>query len=492
MKNLLILSLSSNVMDDSKDKSDFQLCLEEFRKSGVKPTIYPIDQERITKIKLKVQEKINQIKIIARKQDCAIGIVGGFVRDLLLDKPSEDVDFVVFKGNINKLTESIAQKLNGKIGKMSNKTFTTQIRFPDHLVFEFNSTRKERYEYPSRVPIVEAATIVEDLQRRDFTINAFLMFDDKYLDIFEGTQDLHNRLIRTTRNPDEVFREDYLRMFRAIRFACRLNFEISNETKKGIKLHVRNILDVPSERILIELKQSFEYNPLMAFDLMVNLNIFETMFPQIINSKLDLNQFQVKTTFDKIREEMKFLKSKNIAEIYPYLALFLKEIKIESKFNDTENSLLVENKKTEAIRQILVNYKFSNKEKDTILNYIHFTEILAKNSEQNMSDFKIRKFIRATYPKTENIFLIVEALQSIKNLKINYEKLEKRFANIGANKDLIFFEPALNGLEIADILKIEGEEVGEAKKSLYDAIMSEEIKNSKKECLLYLQKKYNR
>ncbi len=485
-------SLTSNMMDNSKDDSEFKLCLEEFGKSGVKPKIYSINQGRIAKIKFKVLEKINQIKLIARKQDCAIGIVGGFVRDLLLDKPSEDVDFVVFKGDINKLTESIAKKLNGKIGKMSNKTFTTQIRFPDHLVFEFNSTRKERYEYPSRIPIVEAATIVEDLQRRDFTINAFLMFNDKYLDIFEGTKDLHKRLIRTTRNPDEVFREDYLRMFRAIRFACRLNFEISNETKKGIKLHVRNILDVPSERILIELKQSFEYNPLMAFNLMVNLNIFETMFPQIINSKLDLNQYQVKTTFNKIREEMKFLESKNVTDIYPYLALFLKEIKIESKSRDTENSLLIENKKTEAIRQILINYKFSNKEKETILNYIHFTEILAKTSEQNMSDFEIRKFIRSTYPKTEIIFLIIEALQSIKKSKINYEKLEKCFVNIGANKDLIFFEPALNGLEIADFLKIEGKEIGEAKKLLYDAIMSEEINNNKQDCLLYLQKKYNR
>jgi len=450
-------------MDKSIVDSDFQLCLDVLKEARIKPEIYAIEKASIDKINPNVLDRIQQIKQISRNLDCAIGIVGGFVRDLLLGKPTEDVDFIVFKGDINKLTESIASQLGGKVGKMSNKTLTTQVRFPENLVFEFNSTRKERYEYPSRVPIVEKATIVEDLSRRDFTINTLIMFDNNYIDIFDGTTDLRKNLIRTTRNPNIVFHEDYLRMFRAIRFACRLDFQIFEGTKEGIKSHVKNILDVPSERILFELKQSFEHNPLLAFQLMVELSIFETMFPKIMNIELNIEEFSTKTKFESIEAEIRFLYNRNVKDIFPYLAIILKEVNVVfEEGEDPENNRIAESKLVIAVEQILTKYKFSNKEKLSIFNYMKFYIFLKEMLEKPITDLKIRQFIRATDPYTDKVILLLKANQSVRINKIDFMDLEKRIIKLESDRDLIFFDLALGGHDIADHFKVEGQDIGRA------------------------------
>lgn len=475
-------------MNKSKVDPDFQLCFDALVEAGIKPEIYTVEREKIDEVNPKVSDKIKKIKEISRNLDCAIGIVGGFVRDLLLGEPTEDVDFVVFKGDINELTESIAFELGGKVGKMSNRTMTTQVRFPDNLVFEFNSTRKERYEYPSRVPIVEQATIVEDLSRRDFTINALIMFDNQIIDIFDGSTDLSDELIRTTRNPDIVFHEDYLRMFRAIRFACKLNFSISEDTMNGIKSQVNNILEVPSERILNELKQSFEYNPLLAFQLMVRLCIFETMFPQIKNLRVNTEKFTVVAVFERIESELRFLYNNNVKEISPYFAIILKEVNLEfGEDEDQKNEFIVESKLVIAVEQILSKYKFSNKEKLSIFNYMKFYALLKKMLGQSVTDLRVRQFIRATDPNTDKILLLLKANQSVRIAKIDFKDLENRIKKLGTNRDLIFFDLALSGHEIADQFKVEGENIGRAKQLLTLAIMSEEISNTKEECLQYLR-----
>ena len=470
----------------SSDDKNFHKCMNILAEAGITPKVYSIEQDKLLKIKPNILSKINQVREIAEKLDCAVAIVGGFARDLILGEPSEDVDFMIFQGSIEDLTNEIANQLDGKVGKMSNQTLTTQVRFQDNIVFEFNSTRKERYEYPSRVPIVENATLVDDLNRRDFTINTLLMFEKKLIDVFDGLRDLKEGIIKTTRTPSTVFHEDYLRMFRAIRFACRLNFEISEETQMGIRDYVDNILNVPSERILNELKQSFEYNPLKAFRLMVGLKIFETMFPEIPNKNLNQDVFTIETLFEKIAKEIQFLMDSDIKEIYPFLSLIFKEVKLDVETEDF-HQFVFESKLALEIEKILTKYKFSNKEKLLIHKYIQFSLDIQQFFNEPITKLKIREYIRETDPKTQIMIQIFQADQSTRISRKNVLEIEKKIAELSKNRGLIFFNTALNGNDIANYFNIKGHEIGKAKKLLTAAIMSEEINNTKEECIEYLK-----
>ncbi|MCK4845915.1 MAG: CCA tRNA nucleotidyltransferase, partial [Candidatus Heimdallarchaeota archaeon] len=312
-----------------ESETSYNLCIDELKKNNITAKIHEISDKNLQIIDSAVQDKIESVYKIASQAGGAIGVIGGFVRDLLLGNASHDVDFVVFQGNINKLTELIGHELNGKIGKMSNQTLTTQIRFPDGIIFEFNSTRKEHYEHPSRMPIVEKGTLVDDLFRRDFTINAFIMFGNKYIDVFDGTNDLQNLIIQTTREPTVVFREDYLRMFRAIRFSCMLNFEIDKRVKEGIRKSVEHLKFVPHERILDELKSSISSNPLRAFRLMVDLNIFETIFPEIKNYPLEKSSFLPDTVWKKIEQKLRYMLDNKITDSTFLIAVILLEFDLD-------------------------------------------------------------------------------------------------------------------------------------------------------------------
>ncbi|MHA2255951.1 MAG: hypothetical protein ACXAAM_07760, partial [Candidatus Heimdallarchaeaceae archaeon] len=318
---------------------DLTFFVEELRNSGLKATIHQIDNSILEKIDKRVLAKIKSIKDISKNLNCSIGIVGGFVRDLLLENPSQDVDFIILKGDIDDLTQTIAKEMEGKVGKMNNQTLTTQIRFPDGTVFEFNEARKETYEYPSRVPKVEKASLIEDLSRRDFTINTFVLFGNKYIDVFNGKKDLENKILQTTREPSIVFNEDYLRMIRAIRFASKLDFSITEQVVEGIKEHADNLAEVPHERILNELKISLEFDPTKTYYLMRNLGILTALFPEIPNIDLDENKFRFSNLWKKIEHKFEYLKEHKVKDSSVLLSVIFMELQVEDSFLYNEKRL---------------------------------------------------------------------------------------------------------------------------------------------------------
>jgi len=318
---------------------DLTFFIEELRKSGFEASIHQIDNSILEKIDSRVLEKIKAIKDISKKLDCSIGIVGGFVRDLLLENPSQDVDFIILKGDMQDLSEKIAETMDAKIGKMSNQTLTTQIRFPDGIVFEFNEARKEEYEYPSRVPKVEKASLIEDLSRRDFTINTFVLFGNKFIDVFDGRSDLENGVLKTTREPSIVFNVDYLRMIRAIRFASKLDFSTTAQVMEGIKEHAYNLAEVPHERILCELKISLAFNPRKSFNLMRQLGILTSLFPEIPDVKIESDQYKFSSLWDKIEYKLDYLKNKNVRDSSLLLSILFMELQVEDAFLYNEKRL---------------------------------------------------------------------------------------------------------------------------------------------------------
>ncbi|MHA1667294.1 MAG: CCA tRNA nucleotidyltransferase [Candidatus Heimdallarchaeaceae archaeon] len=469
-----------------KQEKEIEKCLSELKKYNLSPKVYAVPEQMIERVEPRVRTVIKKVYEIADTLNISICLVGGFVRDLLLANPSQDVDFVVYQGDINQLTETIANKETAKIGKMNNKTLTTQVRFRNGIICEFNSTRKEKYEYPSRTPIVEKANLAEDLLRRDFTINSLLMIGNKVVDCFKGKEDIENSIIRTVREPEIVFKEDYLRMFRAIRFAAKLNFKIENQVKKGIMENANNILDVPVERIIAEMKLALSLNPVLTFKLMDELKLLKVLIPNLKNCTLSEEEYKYETLFEKIVAELEFLKEKNVSNSSVLLAVLLKEIQIEDAelFDPSKLELL----KIEEIKQFLRSYKFSNNESKEILTYVKNIKIIPQMRVYTSSVLEKRYFLQSVSPYLENLILLTEAENLTHKLPFDLESQYEDLIQLNSNKELIFVTPALNGKEIQEIFGFKNAEIAEIKLILTVAIMKEEIKNTKEECIKYINR----
>lgn len=214
-------------------------------------------------------------------------VVGGFVRDSILKHENKDIDIVVV-GNGVDFAQAVAKNFNNDCSLSVFKNFgTAQIKFDDWII-EFIGARKESYRRDSRKPIVENGTLIDDQNRRDFTINAMYLslnsdnFGELY-DPFNGVQDLQNMVIRTCSNPDITFSDDPLRMLRAIRFASRLNFRIELKTFEAIKRNVNRIEIVSQERITDEVNAMImAEKPSRAFDMMSKTGLLTLIFPELM------------------------------------------------------------------------------------------------------------------------------------------------------------------------------------------------------------------
>ena len=235
---------------------------------------------------LKIFEKVAKA---AQQLDYPCYLIGGFVRDKILQRPTKDADFVCV-GNALKLAETTANnfKPHPKVSYFKNFG-TAHFKMPDGFDLEFVGTRKESYRSNSRNPEVEPGTVRDDQNRRDFTINALaisLNKDDygKLIDPFNGMYDLRQQLIKTPLNPNTTFSDDPLRMMRAIRFATQLKFHIHPETFDAIKTNKERIAIVSKERITDELnKIILADKPSVGFKLLFDSGLLHHIFPQLVD-----------------------------------------------------------------------------------------------------------------------------------------------------------------------------------------------------------------
>lgn len=212
--------------------------------------------------------------------------VGGYVRDLFLHRHSKDIDFMTIGSGIE-----VAEAVAAKIGKGAHlavfRNFgTAQVKKGD-LELEFVGARKESYSHDSRKPIVEDGSLVEDLSRRDFTINALAVRVNtesfgELIDLFGGIADMEQRIIRTPLDPDITFSDDPLRMMRAIRFATQLDFEIFPETFAAIRRNAGRISIISRERIADELMKIMAAPvPSIGWKLLSESGLLKLIFPEL-------------------------------------------------------------------------------------------------------------------------------------------------------------------------------------------------------------------
>ncbi|MFN3306370.1 MAG: CCA tRNA nucleotidyltransferase [Candidatus Kapaibacteriota bacterium] len=244
-------------------------------------TIYRASSE----IKVEITEKnILKIAELATQHNFEIYLVGGYVRDYFLKREKKDADFTVV-GDAIEFAKIVAEHFHSKV--VSYPRFFTAMVPIGTSEFEFVGTRKEVYLSKSRKPIVSVGTLEDDLKRRDFTINALAVSLNpdtfgKLIDLFDGYQDLHNRMIRTPLDPRATFDDDPLRMLRAIRFSAQLDFQIEESTLEAIK-EMKNRIDIVSqERITDELMKIIDSPiPSKGFILLFTTGLLEKIFPEL-------------------------------------------------------------------------------------------------------------------------------------------------------------------------------------------------------------------
>ena len=217
-------------------------------------------------------------------------VIGGYVRDMFLRRPSKDMDIVTVGSGIE-LAKAVTRKLGKEAHLAVYRNFgTAQVRFYDWEL-EFVGARKESYDRKSRKPIVEDGTIEDDLNRRDFTINTMALCLNKnrfgeLLDVFDGLSDLENLRIVTPLDPDITFSDDPLRMMRAIRFASQIGFFIDPDTFDAIARNRERIEIISPERIVEELnKIILSPKPSIGFELLDLCGLLQIIFPELLALK---------------------------------------------------------------------------------------------------------------------------------------------------------------------------------------------------------------
>ena len=230
------------------------------------------------------------IQLCARELGYPVYVVGGYVRDRLLDRPSNDMDIVCVGDGI-RLAENVASKLKPIPRIVVYKRFGTAMIRHNDMVIEFVGARKESYRHDSRKPDIYEGSLEDDQHRRDFTINALAVSlnEENYgeiIDPFNGLLHLEEKLIKTPLEPGKTFSDDPLRILRAIRFANQLDFTIHPETMEAIYVFRNRIHIVSKERICMELEKILRTDtPSVGFLMLFNTGLLDIILPELTRLK---------------------------------------------------------------------------------------------------------------------------------------------------------------------------------------------------------------
>lgn len=239
------------------------------------------------KNKLDEHEVFQRVAKISARLGLETYVVGGYVRDLILGRPCKDIDFTCV-GNGITLAQEVAASYTEHVPLTVFKNFGTAMLKLEDLELEFVGARKESYRLESRKPIVEDGTLLEDLERRDFTINAMAISLNlenygELVDPFEGLLDIKRKLIKTPLAPGITFSDDPLRMMRAVRFAAQLNFDIDADTFYALAENAYRLQIISAERIIDELnKIILTPKPSYGFKLLFVSKLLHEFFPELV------------------------------------------------------------------------------------------------------------------------------------------------------------------------------------------------------------------
>lgn len=434
-------------------------------------------------------------------------VVGGYVRDIFLNRPSKDIDVVVVGSGIE-MAKALGKKLGNKARVSVFKNFgTAQVKF-HNMEVEFVGARKESYSHDSRKPTVENGTLEDDQNRRDFTINtlAVCMNEERFgelVDPFGGLEDLKERVIRTPLDPDITFSDDPLRMMRCIRFATQLNFYINDDTFSALERNKDRIKIVSHERITDELnKILLSPIPSKGFIDLDRCGLLELIFPELaaLQGVEIRNGRGHKDNFYHTLEVTDNI-ARNSDNLWLRWATLLHDIgKPRTKRWDPRIGWTFHNHNyvgEKMVPEIFRRMKLPMNEKMKYVQKLvglHMRPIVIADEE--VTDSAVRRLLFEAGDDIDDLMMLCEADITSKNearkqrFLDNFRLVRQKLKDLEEKDRIRNFQPPVDGEEIMRVFGLQPcREIGILKSSIKDAILDGVIPNEHNAALEYALEK---
>ena len=434
-------------------------------------------------------------------------VVGGYVRDLFLERASNDIDVVVVGSGIR-----VAEELKCQLGRKAHLSVfrnfgTAQVKYRD-LEVEFVGARKESYSHDSRKPHVEDGTLEDDQNRRDFTINALAIClnHDRFgelVDPFDGVYDMEDGIIRTPLDPDITFSDDPLRMLRCIRFATQLNFYIEDETFDALGRNAERIKIISGERVMEELNKIMATpTPSKGFVDLHRCGLLQILMPELTN--LDIvetrNGKKHKNNFYHTLEVLDNV-ARHSDNIWLRWAALLHDIgKTKSKRWDPLQGWTFHNHNFIGAKMVPPLFRRLKLPMDAKMKYVqkmvdlHMRPIVIADEE--VTDSAVRRLINDAGDDIDDLMILCEADITSKNHERkqrfldNFAAVRVKLADLKERDYKRLLQPVIDGNEIMEMFHLEpSREVGTLKQTLKDAVLDNRVPNEREPLMALLMEK---
>jgi len=453
------------------------------------------------------KEIFHQISDVADQQGVECYVVGGYVRDIFLERPSDDIDVVVVGSGIE-----VAKGLKQLLGKRAHLSVfrnfgTAQVKYHDMEV-EFVGARKESYSHDSRKPIVENGTLEDDQNRRDFTINAMAICLNKsrfgeLIDPFNGIADLEDGIIATPLDPEVTFSDDPLRMMRCIRFATQLNFQIESETFDALQRMAERIKIVSGERIEVEFnKIMMAAHPSIGLEYLQRSGLLNIILPEL--SALDIVEKRDgrahKNNFYHTLEVLENVVKAQGGLWLRWGALLHDIGKTKSKRWETgagwtfHNHNIIGAKMVPGIfRRLKLPMGAEMKYVQKLVDLHMRPQVIADNE---VTDSAVRRLLNDAGDDIDDLMTLCEADITSKNevrkkmFQENFRMVREKLADLQEKDYKRLLQPVIDGNEIMEMFHLQpSREVGALKQYLKDAVLDNRVANEREPLMqLLLQK----
>jgi tRNA nucleotidyltransferase (CCA-adding enzyme) len=432
-------------------------------------------------------------------------VIGGWVRDLLLNRPSKDVDIVTSKNGIA-LAEETA-KIIGNVPVNIFKNFGTAMVKSPQIEYEFVGARKESYSSDSRKPEVEQGTLNDDQKRRDFTINTLsigLSGPDKgkLIDPFNGIKDLKNGLLKTPLDPIKTYSDDPLRMMRAIRFASQFNFKIDKASFQAIASQKERIHIISKERINVELEKiMLSPRPSVGFLLLEKTGLLKILIPELTALK-GVTEEEGQTHKENFYHTLEVVD--NIAHSTDnvwlrYAALFHDIGKAPTKRFSKKVGFTFHGHEAVGAKMISKIFKRLKLPLDSKLQYVKKLVYMSSRPiaviNENVSDSGVRRLLFDAGDDIDDLMILCDADITSKNpyrvkkYRQNFVHVRNKMREVEERDQVSNFQPPVSGQDIMETFHIKPcREIGTIKTRIKDAILDGDIKNDKNEALKLMLK----
>ena len=434
-------------------------------------------------------------------------VVGGYVRDLFLERPSNDIDVVVVGSGIQ-----VASELKAVLGKKAHLSVfrnfgTAQVKYK-HTEVEFVGARRESYSHDSRKPVVEDGTLEDDQNRRDFTINALAVCLNKarfgeLVDPFGGVDDLWDGIIRTPLDPDVTFSDDPLRMMRCVRFATQLNFFIEDETFEALERNAERIKIISGERIEEELnKIMMTPTPSKGFIDLYRCGLLQIILPELV--ALDVvetrNGRAHKNNFYHTLEVLDNI-CKHTDNLWLRWSALLHDVgKAKCKRWDSVAGWTFHNHNYVGAKMVPEIFRRLKLPMDSKMKYVqkqvdlHMRPIVIADEE--VTDSAVRRLMNDAGEDIDDLMTLCEADITSKNVARkqrfldNFRIVREKLKDLKERDYKRLLQPCIDGNEIMEMFHLKpSREVGILKQTLKDAVLDNKVPNEREPLMELLRNK---